>query len=146
MDTWTALLHCQTALLSHNIILGMIIIQAVKHSWYGQLSFPSIVFSGLKWMFIAYHQLHTLYWLLKGQEEPIAAKQSLIIRKVFQIIKKSICVLENLIYGILVEGGGETTIFYSLNNFSDAVFWTVHGYRTVHGKHICIRFQELNPF
>lgn len=73
-------------------------------------------------MFIAYHQLHTLYWLLKGLEEPIAAKQNLVIRKVFQVIKKSICVLENLICGILVERGGETTIFYSLNNFSDAVF------------------------
>lgn len=83
----------------------MIITQAVKLSWYGQLNFPSIAISGLKWMLIAYYQLHTLYWLLKGLEEPITAKQNLIIRKVFQVIKKSICLLENLICGILVEGG-----------------------------------------
>lgn len=73
-------------------------------------------------MFVAYHQLHTLYRLLKVLEEPTTAKQNLIIRKVFQVIKKGICVLENLICGILVEGGGETTIFYSLNNLSDVVF------------------------
>lgn len=73
-------------------------------------------------MFIAYHQMHTLCWLINVLEESMRAKQNLIIRKVFQVIKKSICVLENLICRILVEGGGETTIFYSLSNFSDVVF------------------------
>lgn len=44
-------------------------------------------------------------------EESTRAKQNLIIKKVFQVIKKSIYVLENLICKILMEGGGETTIF-----------------------------------
>lgn len=48
-------------------------------------------------MFIGYRQLHTLYWLLKGLKEPTTAMRNLIIRKVFQVIKNIICVLENLI-------------------------------------------------